>query len=113
MKRFDDDNNEEFKDEDFPDIDYDGDDEELNAEYLAILEKRELIEAIKLQLVQKEINIAILMQTIAYLQKSWFWSFKSLKKKLRLIVETYQTFKALADIDLAQYQDEGEQQEEK
>jgi hypothetical protein len=98
---------EEFKDEDFPNID-DNDGEELNAEYLSILEKRELIEAIKLQLMQKEINFAILLETIKYLEKTWFWSFKSSKKKLNLVIETYQTFKALADIDAAQYQEQEE-----
>jgi hypothetical protein len=107
--RFNDD--EEFKDEDFPDIDGDSE-EELNSEYLAILEKRELIEAIKLQIVQKELNFAILVKTIRYLEKTWFWSLKSLNKKLTLIVETYQTFKALADIDTAQYQEEEQKESE-
>lgn len=104
MKRFnyeDDD----FKDEDFPNVNDDGE-EELNAEYLQILEKRELIEAIKLQITQKELNLAILINAIQYLEKSWFWKFKFLKTKLNLIVETYQTFKALADIDTSEYQEE-------
>lgn len=107
--RFNDD--EEFKDEDFPDVDGDSE-EELNAEYLAILEKRELIKAIKLQIIQKELNFGILMKTIRYLEKTWFWSFKSSQTKLNLIVETYQTFKALTDIDAAQYQEEEEEQKE-
>jgi hypothetical protein len=102
---------EEFKDEDFPDVEGDGD-EELNAEYLAILEKRELIEAIKLQIIQKELNFAILVKTIRYLEKTWFWGWKSLQSKLNLIVETYQTFKALADIDAAQYQEEEQKESE-
>lgn len=108
MKRFNYDD--DFKDEDFPNVDGDGE-EELNAEYLAILEKRELIEAIKLQIMQKELNFVILAKTIRYLEKTWFWGFKSLNNKLNLIVETYQTFKALADIDAAQYQEEEEQKE--
>lgn len=106
MKRFnyeDDD----FKDEDFPNIDGDSE-EELNAEYLQILDKRELIEAIKLQIIQKEVNLAVLNKTVRYLEKTWFWRFKSLQTKLNLIVETYQTFKALVDIDLSQYQEEEE-----
>ena len=104
MKRFnyeDDD----FKDEDFPNID-DDDMEELNAEYLQILEKRELIEVMKLQIVQKEVNLAILTKTVRYLEKTWFWKFKFLKTKLNLIVETYQMFKAIVDIDVSQYQEE-------
>ena len=77
MKRFNHDDDEEFKDEDlFPDTNGD-DEEELSAEYIKVLEKRELIEALKLQLVQKELNYIILRKTIKYLEKSWFWRFKS------------------------------------
>jgi hypothetical protein len=96
----------EFKDEDlFPDIE--GNEEtELNAEYLQVLEKRELIEALKLQLVQKELNYVVLLKTIRYLEKSWFWRFKSSSAKLNSIVETYQLFKALIDMDVSQYQEE-------
>ncbi len=101
---------EEFKDEDFPDIEYTNEDA-LNAEYLQILEKREIIEAIKLQMVQKEINYAVLAKTIRYLEKSWFWRFKSKQKRLNLIVETYQVFKALIDIDISQDQDQEEESE--
>jgi hypothetical protein len=108
MKRYNYDED-DFKDEDFPNV---GDGEELNAEYLAILEKRELIEAIKLQIIQKELNFAILVKTIRYLEKTWFWSFKSLNRKLNLIVETYQTFKALADIDAVQYYQEEQKESE-
>lgn len=107
MRRFDYDDD-EFKDEDFPDIDDDGDDDELSAEYLQILEKRELIEAIKLQLAQKELNYSVLNKSIKYLEKSWFWRFKSLKTKLNSIIETYQTFKALIDIDISKHQEEEE-----
>ena len=108
MKRFEYDDD-DFNDEDFPNIEG-GDEAELNAEYLAILEKREIIEAIKLQIIQKEVNFAILVKTIRYLEKTWFWRFKSLQTKLNLIVETYQTFKALTDIDAAQYQEQEESQ---
>jgi len=100
----------DFKDEDFPDVGGDGE-QELNAEYLAILEKRELIEAVKLQIIQKELNFAILAKTVRYLEKTWFWRFKSLGTRLNLIVETYQTFKALTDIDANQYYQEDEQKE--
>jgi hypothetical protein len=96
MKRFD---YEESNDDD--DLFPDGHDDEdvLNAEYIKVLEKRELVEAIKLQLMQRELNSFTLTETIKYLEKSWFWKFKSKQKKLDLIVETYQMFKALADID--------------
>lgn len=96
---------EEFKDEDFPDIEYSKEDE-LNVEYLQVLEKRELIEAIKLQIIQKELNFAILAKTLRYLEKNWLWRFKSKKSKLNSIVETYQLFKELVDIDVSQYQEE-------
>ncbi len=104
MRRFDYED-EDFKDEDFPDMDG-VDDDELSAEYIQILEKRELIEAIRLQLAQKELNYSILTKSIKYLEKSWFWRFKSVKTKLNLIIETYQTFKVLVDIDISKYQEE-------
>ncbi len=100
----------EFKDEDlFPDINGEGNEggeEQLNAEYLQILEKRELIEALKIQIVQKELNYDLLIRTIKYLEKSWFWKFKSAASKLNSIVETYQMFKAMVDIDVASYEEE-------
>jgi hypothetical protein len=108
MERYNSDN-EDFGDEElFPNIGGDDDGVELNAEYLQILEKRELIEAIKIQIIQKEVNYSILMETIKYLEKSWFWRFKSKQTKLNLIIETYQTFKQLIDIDIIQYTEEAE-----
>lgn len=104
MKRFNYEDDDDFKDEDIPDIDGDG--EELSMEYLQILEKRELIEAVKLQQAQKELNYLILNKSIKYLEKSWFWRFKSLKTKLNLIIETYQTFKTLIDLDIQRNQEE-------
>lgn len=105
MKRFDYEENED--DDLFPDTDDDEYDEEvLNAEYIKVLEKRELVEAIKLQLMQRDLNSSILADTIKYLEKSWFWKFKSRQKKLELIMETYQLFKTLVDIDSQEDQDE-------
>jgi hypothetical protein len=97
MSRFEEEN--EDKDENlFPDID--GDDvDEINMEYIKVLEKRELIEALKLQAVQKELNYSILRKSIAYCEKTWFWRFKTFQTKLNLIVSVYQTFKAMIDID--------------
>jgi len=110
MKRFDYEDD-DFKDEDFPNVGDDGE-EELSAEYLKVLEQRELIEAIKLQIIQKELNFAVLNKAIKYLEKkTWFWRFKSLQTKLNLIVETYQTFKALVDIDISRYQEEEESED--
>lgn len=97
MKRFDYDENED--DDLFPDTNGMGEEEMLNAEYIKVLEKRELVEAIKLQLMQRELNSFVLTETLKYLEKNWFWRFKSKKKKLELIVETYQLFKALVDIE--------------
>jgi len=109
MKRFDyEDNNDD--DDLFPNTDGYDDEEVLNAEYIKVLEKRELIEAIKLQLMQRELNAFVLTDTLKYLEKSWFWKYKSKKKKLDLIVETYQVFKALVDIDLQGESEVEEQQ---
>jgi hypothetical protein len=104
-KRWEDDD--EFQDDNlFPDIEgdedfEDDDDEELNSEYLKILEQREIIEIDKLKLIQKQLNFDILVKSLTYLQKSWFWNFKSNKKKLNLLIETYQIFKQLVDVDIA------------
>lgn len=97
MKRFDFESDND--DEEFSEIDDDMEDDELNADYIRVLEKRELVQAIRLQLLQKEINHSILNKTIKYLEKSLFWRFKSAQRKLDLIVDTYQNFKALVDID--------------
>lgn len=102
MKRFEFEDGDEFQDEDlFSETDDDDDDEgiELNSEYIRLLEKKELIEALKITIYQKEINQELLFKTVDFLSKSFFWRFKSNKRKLQLIVETYQTFKTLVDID--------------
>ena len=97
MKRF------EFEDGDDDENLFSEEDEaaeiSLNAEYIGLLEKKELIEVLKVQLYQKEINQELLLRTIKYLSKSFFWRFKSQRKKLQLILETYQTFKILVDLD--------------
>ena len=106
-RRFNDD--EDFDEDLFPDINGEDDmNEELTAEYIKVLDKREMVEALKLQLVQKEINHIVLSKVLEYLEKKWTWRFKSLKNRLNLIVETYQTFKALVDID-TQYEEETEE----
>jgi len=111
MKRFDyGDNNDD--DDLFPDTDGHGEEEMLNAEYIKVLEKRELVEAIKLQLMQRELNAFVLTETVKYLEKSWFWRFKSNKKKLDSIIETYQVFKALVDIDSQMETDVEEDQQQ-
>lgn len=112
MKRF------EFEDGDDENL-FSGDDEEgqqpnemsLNEEYIRLLEKKELIEVFKVQVFQKEINQELLLKTIEYLSKSFFWRFKSNRRKLQLILETYQTFKTLVDIDTLAVQEEQAEEE--
>jgi hypothetical protein len=102
-KRWEDDD--EFQDDNlFPDIEGDDDDDyedddELNTGYLKVLDKREDIEIEKLKLIQKQLNFDIMTKSLEYLSKSWFWNFKSKKKKLDLLIETYQLFKSLIDMD--------------
>lgn len=110
MKRFNDDD--DFQDEElFPeeinndDDDGDGEQEaelvmQLNPEYIQVLEKRELVEVLRLQVAQKDLNYSILTKTMEYLEKSWFWRFKTEATKLRLISETYQAFKQMVDIEV-------------
>jgi len=95
MKRFEFEDGDEFQDEDM----FEDGEESLNVEYIRLLEKKELIEVAKLGLYQKEINQELLLKTIEYLSKSFFWRLKSNKKKLQLILEAYQTFKILVDVD--------------
>jgi hypothetical protein len=84
--------------DDFQEGEYSDEESELN-EYIALLEKNELIEVLKTQLYQKKMNQELLMRVVKFLSKSFFWRFKTQKKKLQLIIETYQTFKVLVDID--------------
>jgi hypothetical protein len=112
MNRFkpDDDDDEDL----YPDIEGDEEEEfelelELNAEYLSILEKRELIEVLKLQAIQKELNLTILRKAISFCEKKWFWRFKSTRKKLNVIIEVYQTFKSMVDLDAYRNKEEEEE----
>lgn len=94
----------------FPDTDgEDNGEAELNSEYIKTLESKNLIEAAKLELIQKDLNYSTLIETLNYLEKSIFWRFKSKRKKLDLIIETYQTFKALVDIESMQEEEEEEE----
>jgi hypothetical protein len=96
MKRFEFEDGDEFQDENLFPEEEDG---SINLEYIRLLEKKELIEVLKVQLYQKEINHELLLRTIKYLSKGLFWKFKSQRRKLQLILETYQTFKILIDVD--------------
>ena len=55
------------------------------------------MDVFQLNLVQYELNQSLIAKTIAFLEKSWFWKFKSVEIKLKLIEETYNKFKELSE----------------
>lgn len=90
-----DDNNDEFDDEFRPyfDTDDDSDDddsEELNEEYLELLERQATLEMAQLELVQSDLNIRVMNMAVEILEKGWFWRFRPLENKLKMIQLTYQ-----------------------
>ncbi len=87
MKRFN--YEDDYEDENFY-LDEDDDDIEDD-------EYGQLVDVFQLNLVQYELNQNLIAKTIAFLEKSWFWKFKSTEKKLKLIEETYNKFKELSE----------------
>jgi len=86
MKRFD--YEDDYEDENFY---LDEETEEEEDEY------NQLLDVFQLNLVQYELNQNLIAKTIAFLEKSWFWKFKSVEIKLKLIEETYNKFKELSE----------------
>jgi len=85
MKRF---NYEDDEDENF----YLDEDDEVEEE-----DYDQLVDVFQLNLVQYELNQSLIAKTVAFLEKSWFWSFKSVENKLKLVEETYNKFKKLSE----------------
>lgn len=55
------------------------------------------IDAAQMELVNREQDQNILKMTIDFLNKSWFWKFRKLDTKLKMIEDTYRRFINLLD----------------
>jgi hypothetical protein len=86
-----------YDDEDKNDIDKfwhgdDNDDDEME-EYE--LSKSDIISAMEIDLMEKEVDLKILKSSLKMLEKSFWWRFCSFETKLKRIAKTYLIFKKL------------------
>lgn len=105
MKRFNyddnDDSDEEYYPPDYLDDDDDDDDMIGGENYIYITG-----EAGNASVLKRELNQKLLFEVIRMLEKSWFWSFKSIESKNKKILETFMSLKSLLDIVDLEDQDE-------
>jgi len=94
MRRFDDDEEDENL---FPDTEGNNEQEQMNNS----------LELMQLNLVQIDMNQKLLHKTVQFLEKSWFWKFRTKKNKLKIIIETYNIFKYLV---MAEFQEDEEEE---
>jgi len=92
MRRFNDDENEEL----FPDMDGNHGEDIVG----------DPLELMKLNLVQIDLNQKLLNHTVRFLERTWFWRLRTNKKKLGMIIETYNVFKYLVTAEFLEDEDE-------
>ena len=86
----------------FSNNDDDHEDEDMDEEMehyfdMDDLEGAAFVDAAHVELVNREQDQNILKLSIKLLEKSWFWKFRTLDTKLKLIEKTYNNFLVLLD----------------
>ena len=102
MREFDYDGNEDFqndidnfwKDSDDDDEEDEYEDDMDDGEFLGY-SKQEVLRAMELELVEREIDLKMLKLAIEMSEKSFWWRFYSLETRLRIIAKSYLIFKSL------------------
>lgn len=89
--RFFDDYNEDFDDNDDDAPDMDDDDDFFDDPYDKAVRMAEI------EVAEAEVKCKLLIEVIRMLEKSFFWKFKSLKTKLKMIEESYRNFSQLIE----------------
>ena len=91
MRRFDYDDNDEFRE----DVDKFLND---NADkYEQLVQEEIAMQEAQLDIAHREINVKIFRTAIRVCEKSWFWAFYSLNTRLRMINETVKRLRRLED----------------
>ncbi len=99
MRRFDYDDNEDYRE----DVDnFFGDGEEGDAsitpdEYKAIVQEEQAMQQLQIDLVYRELNDRLMFRAVKMLEKTFWWKFYSLDKKLRIIEKTCRRLKKISE----------------
>jgi hypothetical protein len=96
MKRFNYDENEDFQD-DNPLFHETGDEDISPEEYAEMMERREAIELMQIELASLDLRQRLLFKTVKLLEKSFWWKFKSASNKLIEISKMYHRLKVTID----------------
>lgn len=97
MRRFDYDDNEEYR-EDVDNFFDSGSDEGITPdEYRAIVKQEQEMQAVQLNLAYRDMNSHLLCRAIKMLEKSFWWRFYSLDTRLKMIERTYHRLKRAVD----------------
>lgn len=89
-----------YDEEDKNDIDkfwQDGDDDEEDMDMEEYeVEKSDILRAMELDLLERELDLKVLRLSLKLLEKSFWWRFCKFETKLKMIAKTYLIFKQLA-----------------
>jgi hypothetical protein len=102
MRRFDyDDNNEENREDVDKFFGGEGEGGDRNYltpdEYKAIMQEEMQLQQINLHLIARDLNDRLMFRIVRMLEKSFWWKFYSLNKKLRMIKNAYTELKRLSE----------------
>ena len=86
------------------DFDLDRDDEEREEpQYDDVMQRQEHLEMLHLDSQESELNAKVMSQSLRLLEGSWWWPFKSRKKRMDELIDTFFMLR-----QLAQFRDEPE-----
>jgi len=91
MRRFDYDDNEEFRD------DVDKFFNEESEKYEEIINEEMAIQEAQLEIANRELNHRTLRAAVRICEKSWFWGFYNVNTRMRMISDVYLKIKNLED----------------
>lgn len=81
-----------FNDDDHEDVEHDEYDDEYEID-------PQIVEWMQVDFISVDLNHRLLATTIKMLEKSFWWRFRKLETKLRIISETYEIFNVLIQED--------------
>lgn len=97
MRRFDYDDNEDYRE----DVDnfFDGEGDEAEGitpeEYRSIVKEEQQMQQMQLGLVHRELNDRLMFKTIKMLERGFWWRFYSVDTKLKMIEKAYRRMKKI------------------
>lgn len=97
MRRFDYDDDDDYRE----DVDnfFDGEEQPdiTPEEYRSLIEDEQVIQQLQIEMVSRELNDRLMFKAIKMLEKSFWWRFYSLDTRLKMIEKTFNKMKSISE----------------